>query len=378
MRIDFHGRLAEAPRVRAGFIGCGSHSFRNLYPVFQFASVELVATCDLDLAKAQAFARQFGATAAYASHQEMLRREKLDAAFIVTGYDPQGRPLYPKLAADCLSAGCHVFIEKPPAASGTEIETLQAASASAGKSVMVGFKKMFFPILEKAKALAEDPSFGRITLVTTSYPLAIPTVEEMRRYHDDREPVKAVIGFLDHLCHPLSRLAYLLGAPKTLYYERTPSGAGSATLAYADGAVATLVLPHGQSSNGGLEETRIVSDRQGHIVIENNLRLVLARGPELVGGYGATTSFYGGAPEQASAVWEPEFSLGQLYNKGLFMLGYYGEVEEFAQSILQGRPPAKGTLEQAWHITRVFEAFAEGPGKVIRLSTTGKDFPCAT
>jgi predicted dehydrogenase len=69
----------------------------------------------------------------------------------------------------------------------------------------------------------------------------------------------------------------------------------------------------------------------------------------------------------ASAVWEPEFSLGQLYNKGLFLLGYYDEVNEFAQSIVEGRAPLNGALEQARQVLRLFEAFAHGPGKVIDL-----------
>ena len=62
MHIDFRGKPTDEGVVRAGFVGCGSHSFRNVYPTFQFAPVELVATCDLDLAKAQAFAGKLGAT----------------------------------------------------------------------------------------------------------------------------------------------------------------------------------------------------------------------------------------------------------------------------------------------------------------------------
>jgi len=76
-------------------------------------------------------------------------------------------------------------------------------------------------------------------------------------------------------------------------------------------------------------------------------------------------------PEQVSAAWEPEFSLGQLYNKGLFLLGYYNEINEFARSILENRPPKKGTLDQAWQVTRIFEAFAEGSGQTRSLSTPG-------
>ena len=44
---------------------------------------------------------------------------------------------------------------------------------------------------------------------------------------------------------------------------------------------------------------------------------------------------------------------------GLFLQGYYGEVNEFARSILENRPPKKGTLAQAWQVTRLFEAFAD-------------------
>lgn len=47
MRISFRGQLVEEPEIRVGFVGCGLHSFRNPYPTFQFAPVNLVATWDL-------------------------------------------------------------------------------------------------------------------------------------------------------------------------------------------------------------------------------------------------------------------------------------------------------------------------------------------
>ena len=65
-------------RIRAGFIGCGSHSFRNIYPTFQFAAVNLVATCDLVPEKAAAYAEQFGAERSYADYREMLEKELLE------------------------------------------------------------------------------------------------------------------------------------------------------------------------------------------------------------------------------------------------------------------------------------------------------------
>lgn len=66
MRIGFRGELIDEPRVRAGFVGCGSHAFRNIYPALQFAPVELAAVCDLNIDKARAFAARFGAADAFA------------------------------------------------------------------------------------------------------------------------------------------------------------------------------------------------------------------------------------------------------------------------------------------------------------------------
>ena len=370
MRIGFHGQILDEPVIRAGFIGCGSHSFRNIYPALQFAPVQLVATCDLNAERSAAFAQRFGALRSYTDYHRMLGAEELDAVFIVTGYDASGRPLYPTQAIDCLQAKCHVWIEKPPAATCAEIERMQSASAAAGRHVMVGLKKMFCPANEKAYELAHAPEFGHISLVTAQYPQSIPTPPEMAAYLRDDQQVPAVASFLDHLCHPAALLVFLLGMPEALTFERSSSGAGLATFTYQSGAIASLALTQGSAHNGGMERTFISSDQGRHIVVENNIRLSYHRNPPV--GYGDTPSYFTGSMEQATAVWQPEFSLGQLYNKGLFLLGYYNEVNEFVRAILEQRAPRKGTLEQAWQITRIFEAFAEGPRKRIDLRNLRK------
>jgi predicted dehydrogenase len=216
MRIGFRGELRDEPVIRAGFIGCGSHAYRNIYPTFHYAPVQLAAVCDLDLRKAEAFATKLGASAAYADHRQLLAAEDLDAVFIVVGYDERGRPLYPRLALDCLNAGRHVWIEKPPAASCAEIEQMQAAARANGVHVVVGLKKMFFPANEKAFELMHAPSFGAPQLVMIQYPQYVPTLEEFGEYlHEGKR--NAVTSFLDHLCHPVALLLYLLGMPDSLY-----------------------------------------------------------------------------------------------------------------------------------------------------------------
>lgn len=361
--IDFHGRPRTGPRIRAAFIGCGSHSFRNIYPALQFVPVDLVAVCDLVEERAIAFARRFGAGQAFSDHRLMLRAARPDAVFVVTGYNPAGRPLYPALAIDALKAGAHAWIEKPPAATVAEIRKMKAAARAARRNVVVGFKKMFAPANAKARELARTRQFGRISQVNLQYPQYVPAATDFRRYFHDRLPVGAVVGFLDHLCHPLSVLVALLGKPRDLYFARSRSGGGIATFTFASGAVASLAMTHGASHAAPMERTMIVSDRGRHIIVENNLKVSYHKGWRLP--YGASPDFYAGKETEAASVWEPEFSLGQLYNKGLFLLGYYAEIKEFCDSIVERRPPRGGTLEQAEIITGIFQAFRKGEGKRI-------------
>jgi predicted dehydrogenase len=272
MGLDFHGRVVDERRIRAGFIGCGSHAFRNVYPTFQFAPVELLATCDLDLKRAKAFAKQFGADQAFSDYREMLKVAEIDVVFIVTNYDDLGRPRYPELAIECLKAVKHVWMEKPPAASCEEIDRIAAAAKATGRQVLVGLKKMFSPGNEKAAALMQEADFGKLMLATFQYPTAVPTVVEFERYHAG-ENLRNVVGFLDHICHPASAMVFLMGMPQTLLYQRTANGSALATFTFSSGAIATLALPASGPSVGGLERTQLYSDKGRRIVVENNIRV---------------------------------------------------------------------------------------------------------
>ncbi|MHC4562761.1 MAG: Gfo/Idh/MocA family protein [Planctomycetota bacterium] len=369
MALSITGQMSDGPHVRVGVVGCGSHAFRNIYAALQFLPVRLVSVCDLDVAKAGEFARQFGADAACGSIEELVARDDVDAVLIVTNYDERGRPRYPQLACQALKAGKHVWMEKPPAMSPCDIEDIRLAEVAADRNVMVGFKKVFAPANEKAKDLIAEPEFGEVTLATFQYPLHAPSVEEMARYADG-ECVDEVVSFLDHLCHPAALMVDLLGMPATLFYQRGSDGAGAATFTFESGAVATLAMTGNAPMGPAYERTMLFGDGGQTVTVENNVRVTLHR--NLGAGYGVDPSCFAPndvsrATDGASLVWEPEFSLGQLYNKGVFLLGYWGELNEFARSVLDARPPTKGTLEQAWQVTRIFEAFAERPGKVISL-----------
>ncbi len=351
----------DRKHIRVGFIGCGGHSFRWIYPSLQFCPIDLIATCDRVGDRAARYARQFGADRSYTDHREMLEKEDLDAVLIVTSYDADGRPTYPPLAMDCMRAGCHVWMEKPPAATTAEIEQMIEVRRETGKFGMVGFKKCFFPAIEKVREIIGREEFGRPMSLYTRYPQAIPTEDEKRSLEG---PLR---GFLDHLVHPASIQIYLMGAPESLTSQRAANGSGFGLLRYPNGAVGCLHFAAGQSGTSPLERLEVVGEG-ANVVVDNGVKLTYYRpGTRGPGGYTAATSFIG-SDEGAPMFWEPQFSLASMEAKALSIEGFIRELAYFAECVTSGKPPEKAGLEFALDVMRIYEAFLQPEGEVVGIA----------
>lgn len=360
-------------RLRCAFVGAGGHSFRNLYPALQYAPVELAAVCDLRRDRAETYARMFGAASAYGDPAEMLERERPEAVFVVTGYDPDtGRVQATDLALACLRAGAHVWMEKPPAASLAEVEELRRTAREAGRFVAVGTKKLFTPALEKVEQLIGSEEFGPVSSISVRYPQALPPPDrrDLLTLPDaGAEEIwhGTMRSFLDHVYHPAAILVHLLGPVQRFAYEWEPaSGSSVASLRFPSGAVGTLHLAAGIAASSPHERVEVVG-RDANVVVENGVRVTYYRPGASRGTYGRDASYL---VEDAVAplVWEPEFSLGTLSNKSLFTLGYVPEVLHFCNSVLTGTPPARGTLEEALAIMQLYDAYRRVPaGTVVTL-----------
>jgi len=346
-------------KLRAVFVGCGGHAIRNVFPAFQYAPVDLLAVCDRVADRARWCARQFGAHRCYTGYEEMLEREQPDVVFACLDYDGQGKPQYPEVAMAAMRAGAHTWIEKPPASTSLKVEEMMAVSKVTGRFTAVGFKKMFFPANVKAKAIIDEKGFGRIACITARYPQALPPLEE-------RSDCRKMSGFLDHIVHPHSVLKYFAGPLESMYVERHKTGAATVALRFVSGAVGSLLLAHGQSGMSPLERTEIIGAGR-NVVVDNNCRVYDYRGGWPVGGYGYAGSFYDQEGDSCR-YWEPEFSLGQLYNKGLFMLGYAPEILYFCECALENAPPERGNLEDAWELLRIYEAYCKPDGQQVRVA----------
>src|ERR687888_140041 len=76
--------MTEQRKARLAFIGAGAFATHSIYPqVHLVPQIDLVAVCDIDRAKAERNARNFGARAVYTDLEEMLDREKPDGVFCI-------------------------------------------------------------------------------------------------------------------------------------------------------------------------------------------------------------------------------------------------------------------------------------------------------
>lgn len=124
----------------------------------------LVAACDIDRSKAEAFAKTYGIPKVYTDLATLLRDEAVDAVTIVTP-DATHAPL----AHQALTAGKHVLCEKPLATNHADALKMVAAARSAGVVNMVNFAYRQAAALYKAHALVQQGALGQVRHVEASY-----------------------------------------------------------------------------------------------------------------------------------------------------------------------------------------------------------------
>ena len=145
---------------RCGLIGCGFFARNHLNAWGEVPGVDIVALSDVDKSRAEAYAQEFGADAAYGDAAEMLRAESLDFVDIVTGPEVH-RPLV-ELAA---GLGLDVICQKPLAPGLEDARAMVEACREAGVSFMVHENFRWRAPMRAAKEAVADlgePFFGRV------------------------------------------------------------------------------------------------------------------------------------------------------------------------------------------------------------------------
>jgi predicted dehydrogenase len=200
--------------LRAVLIGCGHISARH-GPAWQASpDAALVAVCDLDRARAEARAREFGIPRAYDNVEAMLDAERPDCVDIAT-HDVTHTGLV-RLAAD---RGIHVLCQKPLAPTVAEARAMVEYAKQAGVRFMVmEMWRHLKPVRDMKRYL------DRIGEVYALRLLAPPRVIRRTRPIDDQQPYLADLEKLmvyDTYIHHIDGIRYLLGDVTSVYARMT-------------------------------------------------------------------------------------------------------------------------------------------------------------
>ena len=134
--------------LRAAFIGAGPRSRSAHYPnVARLDDVTMESVCELDEERLDMVVDQYGFPSVYTHHQEMLESANPDVVYCVMN---EQWALGPVL--DCIRAGKHVFIEKPPGANVDEVRQIRDAAVAHNVWVQVGFQRRHSAVVRESMA----------------------------------------------------------------------------------------------------------------------------------------------------------------------------------------------------------------------------------
>jgi predicted dehydrogenase len=126
-----------------------------------FASLaELAWLCDLDDGRRAEAAEAYPSAEVTSNIADLLGDDSVDAVVLATPV-----PTHYELARRALDAGKHVFVEKPPAMRGVEMEELCDLAEERGRVLMPGHLLLYHPGVQKLKEIVDSGELGEVLYV---------------------------------------------------------------------------------------------------------------------------------------------------------------------------------------------------------------------
>lgn len=205
---------AKSLTGKYAFVGVGSHSLSNLYPVLDFKGVGLKYIHSRTLKNAADLAARYPNCKGTSSLDEILKDPEIEGVFVCT--HPS---VHFEITKAVLKAGKHCFVEKPPCSNLSELEEL--ISLQGDRQVVVGFQKLYGQVANLLRSNLKDVVSYNYVFQTGAYP--------------EGDPVK------DLFIHPISLVSSLFGEVKNVQVMRS-KGTWSVQIEHTPGVVGQLNL----------------------------------------------------------------------------------------------------------------------------------------
>lgn len=311
--------------IKIGVIGCGRHAQANIYPSLKILNVPIRAICALHLEHAQLVADKFNAKVAYDDYKVMIKKEKLDAVFVIAKGDQQAQ-----IVKDCLRLGTHVFVEKPLGMVLKDAKEISELSAQLKRHVMVGFMNRFAPsYLLAQKSINDHKTFGDI--------IASSGIYTVRSFGTD------VGSFIKYAAiHYLDLLRFLLGEIKDIrgFLRTTDDGVAIEFSFVTENDVIGSMFFAGLPAWAHHQEEITITGSKGYAKVDNRQQVIkhyLSLPPQ------TGMSWQGMYEEDVVVHTDSSSSAGG--HQALYLNGYVGEIEHFLDCVEKDIEPSSSAQD---------------------------------
>jgi predicted dehydrogenase len=226
--------------LRLGIVGCGWVALeRHLPSLAHVAEVEVVALADLDAAALGRAAKRAPGARQFPTADALAADAAVEAVAVTV---PPARHV--EVALTALSAGKHVLVEKPLAASIEDADALMAAAESSACKVVVGFNFRQHRFVKRVRAMIAGGELGDVTCIRSAFTNDVP-LDEAARWRGTRSLGGG--GILDRAVHEIDLWRHLLAddvAEVSAYSVpgRTEDDVAVVTARMRRGTLATIVV----------------------------------------------------------------------------------------------------------------------------------------
>ena len=248
-KVDLHQPGGKSSDLKVALVGAGNLArWAHLPNLKKIPNARLHAVYSASGARGKSYGRRFGASYCCSDYEEILNDKDIDVVLILSR-----NQYHAQQAIAALSAGKHVFLEKPMALTDDECREVYRAVQESGKQLTIGFNRRFAPFYAAQKHQLSTRS-GPVVIncrvnspgISGSYWMADPAIGG------------AILG---EACHFVDLMYWLLESePVTVSAYSLPTDAEepigqnnlAATFRFADGSIANLTYcTVGSNSSAG-------------------------------------------------------------------------------------------------------------------------------
>lgn len=308
-----------------GIIGCGNvtETF-HLPSLKQLPNVEVVALSDLDKKKLDRTAEIFGIHNRHEDPYGLIKSPEIEAVAVCAPSE-----YHFALGMAVLSAGKHLFIEKPVALSLEESGQLIKKAGESSVKTFVGFNLRFHRNVQKAKEVIEKGKLGPVKLVRSVISTNHPSLAGWRK---NRGLGGGAI--MDLAIHHFDLLRYLFNSEGEEIYARSISEdiqdeAASVTIKMSNGILSSSVFSF---RSGHCNEIEVYGESGSLKISPYDID-----GLEIRLSSAAPGRFISMIGRSFHTVMQTAGNAGALSHGGIFKESYYREWESFADSVIHNK-----------------------------------------